>query len=185
MHASYNHGDQSLFLLSMPVIFSLNIQISYADDADYDAFIIFNQHDQKWVDETLLPILEKESHYKCCVHYRDFVPGEHFVVNMTESVRKSRKVIAVISKTFFSSQWCNFELQQAIYQHLKIGDNGVIVIKIDNVSTEMLPEAIQTKSFIDYSNRIERPFFKARLLKVLESSSNAYKKEIIPMQIDG
>jgi len=73
----------------------------FTDDADYDAFIIFNQHDQKWVDETLLPILEKESHYKCCIHYRDFVPGEHFVVNMTESVRKSRKVIAVISKTFF------------------------------------------------------------------------------------
>ena len=100
-------------------------------------------------------------------------------------VRKSKKVIAVISKTFFSSHWCNFELQQAIYQHIKKGNNGVIVIKIDNVSTEMFPKAIQTKSFIDYSNRVERPFFKTRLLKVLESSSNAYKKEIIPMQIDG
>ena len=138
----------------------------FADKADYDAFIIFNQHDQKWVQETLLPILAKESNYKCCVHYRDFEPGEEFVVNMTESVRKSRKVIAVISKT---SQWCNFELQQAIYQHIKKGDNGVIVIKIDNVSTEMFPKAIQTKSFIDYSNRVERPFFKTRLLKVLES----------------
>ena len=104
---------------------------------------------------------------------------------MTESVRKSKKVIAVISKTFFSSHWCNFELQQAFYQHIKKGNNGVIVIKIDNVSTEMFPKAIQTKSFIDYSNRVERPFFKTRLLKVLESSSNAYKKEIIPMQIDG
>ena len=154
-----------------------------ADDADYDAFVIFNHNDQKWVQETLLPILEKESHYKCCVHYRDFAPGEDFVVNMTESVRKSKKVIAVISKTFFSSHWCNFELQQAIYQHIKKGNNGVIVIKIDNVSTEMFPKAIQTKSFIDYSNRVERPFFKTRLLKALESSSNAYKKDIIPMQI--
>lgn len=155
----------------------------FADDADYDAFIIFNQHDQKWVDEVLLQILEKESHYKCCVHYRDFTIGKDFVTNMTDSVQNSRKVIAVISKTFFSSKWCNFELQQAIYKHIKKGDDGVIVIKIDNVSTEKFPKAIQTKSFIDYSNRVERPFFKTRLLRVLESNSS--DEHIIPMQIDG
>ena len=174
------YGDQSLFLNI--IFFSVFKYPMFADDADYDAFIIFNHNDQKWVQETLLQILEKESHYKCCVHYRDFAPGEEFVVNMTESVRKSKKVIAVISKTFFSSHWCNFELQQAIYQHIKKGNNGVIVIKIDSVSTEMFPKAIQTKSFIDYSNRVERPFFKSRLLNALESSSNAYKKDLITMQ---
>lgn len=142
----------------------------FADNTDYDAFIIFNQHDQKWVEEILLPILEKESEYKCCVHYRDFVVGKDFVANMADSVHNSRKVIAVISETFFSSQWCNFELQQAIYKHIKKGDDGIIVIKIDNVSTDKFPKAIQTKSFIDYSNKVERPFFKTRLLRVLESS---------------
>ncbi|KAL9988463.1 hypothetical protein ACROYT_G002912 [Oculina patagonica] len=138
-------------------------------DADYDAFIIFARDDQKWVDGTLLPILEKEFNYKCCVHYRDFIVGKDFVENMVDSVYTSRKVVAVMSKSFFSSKWCNFELQKAIYKNL---NDGIVVIRIDNVSTEKFPKAIKKRSFIDYSNVVERQVFKTRLLKVLGNSNN-------------
>ena len=139
-------------------------------DFCYDAFIIFNNKDQSWVDETLLPILEVKHGLKCCVHYRDFEPGKPFVENMTDSVQKSRNTIAVVSKNFFTSKFCKYELDQAIYKNVKEGYNSAIVIRIDNVSKDKLPDALKNKSFVDYSNPIERKTWHLKLVKVLESS---------------
>ena len=139
-------------------------------DFCYDAFIIFNNKDQSWVDETLLPILEVKHGLKCCVHYRDFEPGKPFVENMTDSVQKSRNTIAVVSKNFLTNKFCTYELDQAIYKNVKEGYNSAIVIRIDNVSKDKLPDALKNKSFVDYSNPIERKTWHLKLVKVLESS---------------
>ena len=76
-------------------------------DFCYDAFIIFNNKDQSWADETLLPILEVKHGLKCCVHYRDFEPGKPFVENMTDSVQKAetrqRWYPRIFSRTSFAN----------------------------------------------------------------------------------
>ena len=54
----------------------------FADDpseADklYDAFVSYANEDREFVEDYLVPGLEKGDtlSYKCCVHYRDFVVG--------------------------------------------------------------------------------------------------------------
>ncbi len=138
----------------------------------YDAFIIFNREDQAWVESELLQILEKKHGFKCCVHYRDFEVGASFVHNMSISVQISRKVIAVVSKNFFTSTWCNYELEQAMHKQAQENDNSVIVIKKDNVTSEKLPLALRGRSFIDYSNKVERKTWVSKLIKALESDRN-------------
>ena len=119
-----------------------------------------------------MQLLEKKHGFKCCVHYRDFEPGKTFVENMSKSVHVSRKVIAVASKNFFESNFCNYELEQAIYKQARENDNSIIVIRIDDVSNDRLPEALKERSYIDYSNKLERKTWVSKLIKALQSNKN-------------
>ena len=67
---------------------------------------------------------------------------------------------------------CNHELAQALYKQAKENDNSIIVIRKDDVAYDKLPEALTERSFIDYSNTVERKTWVSKLVKALESSSN-------------
>ncbi|XP_078346598.1 uncharacterized protein LOC144631886 [Oculina patagonica] len=81
--------------------------ISSPPEFKYHVFIIYNQEDSHWVSGTLLPLLEKKHHLKCCIHYRDFTPGKPFTESMAESVYNSHKIIAVLSYNFLKSNYCS------------------------------------------------------------------------------
>lgn len=120
----------------------------------------------------LLRILENTYGFKCCVHYRDFEVGACFLNNISNSLEVSHKVIAVVSKNFFTSSWCNHELAEALYKQTKENDNSIIVIRKDDVTYDKLPVALRERSFIDYSNTVERKTWASKLVKALESNSN-------------
>ena len=139
---------------------------------EYDAFIIYSQMDQLWISERLLPLLEERNELKCCIHYRDFKPGKVFYDSMAECVYKSFKIIAVLSNNFFDSNYCSYELNIAKYRLLNARDDSLIMIRIDNVDREKLPRKLQKRSFIDYFNPLERPFWEKKLLKFLNAPND-------------
>ena len=47
-------------------------------------------------------------------------------------------------------------------------DRSLVVIRIDNVDAELLPTELKRRSFVDYYDILERPFWKQRLLKFLD-----------------
>ena len=126
----------------------------------------------------LLPFLEDEHHIKCCIHYRDFTPGQPFYDSMAESVYNSYKIIAVFSSNFVQSKYCTHELQLAQYRLLNRSDDSLIIIRIDKTDPRELPSALQKRNFIDYSDALERPFWKGRLLKFLNSGSQSVSTEL-------
>lgn len=125
----------------------------------------------------LLPFLEEEHHIKCCIHYRDFTPGVPFLDNMAECVFKSYKIIAVFSSNFLKSSYANHELNLAQYRLLNRRDDSLIIIRIDKTDPSNLPPALQKRNFIDYSDLVERPFWKGKLLKFLTSGSQSASVE--------
>lgn len=73
-------------------------------DKTYDVFVSFCQKDEEFVVENLLPGLETEPyHYKICVHFRDWNPGEWIPAQIATSVECSRRTIIVVSKNFLDS----------------------------------------------------------------------------------
>ena len=120
--------------------------------------------------EKLLPLLEERHHLKCCVHYRDFVPGKPFTESMAESVYNSYKIIAVLSSSFLKSNYCSYELNIAKYRLLNRKDDCLIMIRIDKEDCRKLPRALRKRTFIDYSNSIERPLWENKLLRFLNVS---------------
>ena len=133
----------------------------------YHAFIIYSQEDSQWVNGKLLPFLEDKHHLKCCIHYRDFTPGKPFHDSMAESVYRSYKIIAILSSNFVKSNYCSYELNIAKYRLLSRGDDSLIIIRIDNVDCGKLPRELRKRSFIDYSNAVERRLWEQNLLRFL------------------
>ena len=119
--------------------------------------------------DKLLPFLEEKHLLTCCVDYRDFVPGKPFLDNMADSVRNSYKVVALFSNNSVNSIYFPYELGLAIDRLVEKRDRSLIVIRIDNVDSGRLPSAeLQRRTFVDYYDIHQRPFWKQRLLKFLD-----------------
>lgn len=63
-------------------------------------------------------------------------------------------------------------MEQALYKQAKENDNSIIVIRKDDVTYDKLPVVLRERSFIDYSNTVERKTWVSKLVKALESSTN-------------
>ena len=130
----------------------------------YDVFVTYSGKDGKWVTNELLPCLDG-SKVRYCIHSRDFELGKSIMDNMAESVYKSRKVLAVVSKSYISSKFCRDELEMALYRSAELGDSSVIVLRIDNVEHRKIPRSLRYKTYIDYADIREKNTWKKRLLK--------------------
>lgn len=74
---------------------------------EHDAFISYSHKDAVWLEQVLLPLLQKEYidyHYDA-----DFAAGVPFIINMEEGIEKSRKIILVLTPDWIESEWSSFE----------------------------------------------------------------------------
>ncbi|XP_068735343.1 protein toll-like isoform X2 [Montipora capricornis] len=134
---------------------------------EYDAFIIYSSKDEEWVKGTLLPTLEGKHGLKCCIHFRDFTPGMLYRQNMVNSVYASKKTVAVVSKNFFSSGFCESEFEYALRRLTERRDDSLIVIKLDDVDTRKLPLELKQRSYIDCPKSIEKETWETKLVNSL------------------
>ena len=122
--------------------------------------------DSGCVDNTLIPTLESYG-FKCCVHWKDFLPGKAYTENVVESVYNSFKIIAVVSRHFMDSNPCQYELQHAEKRLMNNGDDCLIVIKLDDAGVERLPISILNNSYIDFTRDTDRSTWESKLAAVL------------------
>ena len=154
-------------------LYNLLVSFVTAFRFQYDAFIIYSSGDTQWMKKYLLPLLEGKLDLKCCIHYRDFVPGIPLVECVFQSVYASRKTVAVVSKNVFRSRWCQYELQVAFYRRLKLRDDSLIFIKLDDFDTKELPfkelrGRYPTLPYIDCSNSAKDKTWETKLVNFLK-----------------
>ena len=99
----------------------------------YSAFISCDHRDCKYfIIRRLLPVLEtEETRLKFCIAQRNFLVGGTILDNIMRSMRRSRKVICVISPYFLQSKWCKEELLIAhqVQFHLPSFESFLLKIK--------------------------------------------------------
>ena len=61
-------------------------------------------------------------YFSGCIDDRDFTPGVPILKNTVDAIRSSYKVILVLTDHFVSSQWCQYEADQAIIRSLGLND---------------------------------------------------------------
>lgn len=131
----------------------------------YHAFLIHNTGDTEDV-KTILSVLESYG-LKCCIHWRDFIPGKPYVENIVDSVQNSFKVIAILSRSSFPSECLSFEIQHTLKRLMDNGDDCLILIALDRDVVSNLPQAIRDRSYIDFTERAYRSNWEKRVVEIL------------------
>ncbi|XP_076863178.1 toll-like receptor 2 type-1 isoform X1 [Brachyhypopomus gauderio] len=107
----------------------------------YDAFVSYSDHDSEWVEELLVPELERaESSFALCLHKRNFQPGRWILDNIIDSIEKSHYTLFVISEHFIMSDWCRYELDFAHFRIFDEKDDSVILILLEPIDKNSIPK---------------------------------------------
>jgi len=104
----------------------------------YDAFIACHETDENWVMDHLLPHLEEENDFKLCFYRRDFTPGQYITSCIAEHMTDSYKVVLVLSNSFLSSTWCQYESSLAQQMSIERGHNLVVPIILSKINKEIM-----------------------------------------------
>ncbi|XP_056415458.1 toll-like receptor 3 isoform X2 [Hyla sarda] len=151
---------------------------------EYDAFLIHAKKDMRWVDRYLIPLGEdKNCNFKFCFEERDFEAGLSRLDLIVNSIRRSRKLIFVITRHFLDDQWCRrFTIQQAIQQAIEQNQDSIVLLFLEDIPDYKLNHSIHLRRGMCKSRCIlEWPLQKARLnafqekLKIALGSSNIVK----------
>ncbi|ETE72216.1 Toll-like receptor 13, partial [Ophiophagus hannah] len=133
---------------------------------DYDAFLSYNTHDEKWVVDDLLPVLEKQYSWKVCLHHRDFEPGRSILENIVDNIYASRKTICIISHHYLESEWCSKEIQVASFRIFDDHKDVLVLIFLEDIPAEYLSpyhkmrKLLKTKTYLKWpEDEREIPLF--------------------------
>ncbi|XP_041364225.1 toll-like receptor 4 [Gigantopelta aegis] len=139
---------------------------------EFDAFISYADEDRAFVFNEMIEMVESRAGKKLIIHQRDFVPGQPIVSNILESVKKSRKTVLVLSRDFLKSDWCEYEMQMAVYESAHTGRDVLLVLMLENIPCEVLPKEIlhliQSDSYLEYQADENNDLFWQRFVDAIE-----------------
>ncbi|XP_070573505.1 toll-like receptor 2 [Ptychodera flava] len=107
------------------------IMVSYGDD------------DYHWVRHEMMPRFEERDRFHLCIKDRDYLPGVAIVVNITECVHKSDKVVIVLSESFVDDHYCIFELEVALQRLFDELRDVIIMVQLGPIPDQKLPRLIR------------------------------------------
>ncbi|CAL8331171.1 unnamed protein product [Lota lota] len=108
---------------------------------EYDAYVIHADEDQKWVERSLLP-LENEK-YVFCVEGRDFLPGTSRLEAIVDNMKRSRKILFVVTESLLKDHWCRgFKAHHALHQVMEASRDSVILVFLQDVHDYRLSRSL-------------------------------------------
>ena len=155
---------------------------------EYDAFVSYHNADRNWIRHELYKHLDTEgvesdlddrsNRFRFCIHDRDFTPGAPIEDNIIRAIENSRKTILVLSKSFLTSGWCEFELQMALMESFDKGRNLIIVVMLEPLKIENMSKSlrllIRKNTYIEwFEDPNNRANFWEKLRRALGSDEDA------------
>ncbi|XP_075446336.1 toll-like receptor 7 [Ascaphus truei] len=111
----------------------------------YDAFIVYETKDitvSDWVFKELVEILENQGEklFNLCLEERDWLPGQPFLDNLSESIHLSRKTVFVLTNKYTKSG----HFKTAFY----IAHQRLIEERVDVIVLIFLEETLQSSKYL-------------------------------------
>ncbi|XP_010778202.1 toll-like receptor 3 isoform X2 [Notothenia coriiceps] len=140
----------------------------------YDAYVIHAEQDSSWVERRLSP-LENDT-CKFCLEDRDSLPGMSQPASILDNMRKSRKILFVVTETLLRDPWCTrFIAQHAIHRDIEANRDSVILVFLQDVHDYKLSRSLYLRRgmlrpccILDWPVHKERvPAFHQKLLMAL------------------
>ncbi|XP_062991522.1 toll-like receptor 3 isoform X2 [Elgaria multicarinata webbii] len=97
---------------------------------DYDAYIIHAKKDTDWVSNNFIPLEDNTQQViRFCLEERDFEAGISEIEAIVNSIKRSRKIIFVVTEHLLKDPWCKrFKVYHAIQQAISQSRDSIILI---------------------------------------------------------
>ena len=134
-------------------------------DKEYHIFISYKSVSPDR--ETALKIdkLLADDGYRCCLHERDFLPGDAIVNNITKNIERSVKVVFLLSENSASSEWCQFEFSVTETHHIQNKGYIPIILKLDDCD---VPDIMRKYTYLNIERASD---WDVRLKKAINSTT--------------
>nr|AVO63472.1 Toll-like receptor 3 [Lateolabrax japonicus] len=140
----------------------------------YDAYVIHAEEDSSWVERRMVPL--ENGKWKFCLEDRDSVPGMSQLESIVDNIRKSRKILFVVTETLLNDPWCRrFKAYHALHQVIEASRDSVVLVFLQDVHDYKLSRSLFLRRgmlrpccILDWPVHKERvPAFHQRLLIAL------------------
>ena len=116
---------------------------------DFDVFISFAEEDKAEAENSIKIPLEVLG-YSVCWHHDSFIPGYTVNENIEYCIFQSRYTIALLSRAFFKSDFCQTELEITRRKTQSSSYNSLIPVLIEE--WEHIPSELLKITYIDVGN---------------------------------
>lgn len=110
---------------------------------EYTAYVIHAFKDRDWVWEHFSPMEEKDQSLKFCLEERDFQAGVLGLEAIVNSIKRSRKIIFVITRHLLTDPLCKrFKVYHAVQQAIEQNLDSIILIFLEDIPDYKLNHAL-------------------------------------------
>nr|XP_033799697.1 toll-like receptor 3 isoform X2 [Geotrypetes seraphini] len=144
---------------------------------DYDAYIIHAKKDKNWVMKHLIPL--EESSVRFCFDERDLEAGLPKLEGIIDNMKRSKKIIFVITQHFLKDPWCHrFKVLHALQQAIEQSQDSIVLIFLEDIPDYKLNQInlrrgmVKSHCILSWPAQQERVNAFHQKLKVALGSSN-------------
>ncbi|XP_062576730.1 uncharacterized protein LOC134238619 [Saccostrea cucullata] len=126
-------------------------------DKKYHLFISYSSEDRDDANE-ICGCMEQRFQMKCMNFERDFVPGKNIDDNIADNMRKSVKVLIILSPNYLQSHWCVTEAREAAQLSFTGPDVNVIPLLLRPLAEDLnVPPFLKSLVYIDAQREFDVP----------------------------
>ncbi|VDI59841.1 Hypothetical predicted protein [Mytilus galloprovincialis] len=115
-----------------------------SDDFEFHAFVVYCDENRIWVHDDFVKRLENEQGFKLCIYHRDFEVGETVSGNFDKYLKKSWKVVVIISNAFAKSEWCQWEVDIIQERRRRQGRDALLLVMLENITSKNMTSPLRT-----------------------------------------
>ncbi|XP_072319749.1 toll-like receptor 3 [Eucyclogobius newberryi] len=107
---------------------------------EFDAYVIYAEKDESWVERRMLPL---EGSFKFCLEDRDSIPGMLKLESIVKNIRRSRKILYVVTNNLLIDPWCRrFTAHHALHQVIEDSRDSVVLVLVEDIHDYKLSQAL-------------------------------------------
>ncbi|XP_045904135.1 toll-like receptor 3 [Micropterus dolomieu] len=108
---------------------------------EYDAYVIHAKEDSNWVKRRLVPLEKRKCQF--CLEDRDSIPGMSQLETIVDNMRRSRKILFVVTETLLNDPWCRrFKAHHALHQVIEDSRDSVVLVFLQDVHDYKLSQSL-------------------------------------------
>uniref|UniRef100_A0A672YLL2 Toll-like receptor 3 n=1 Tax=Sphaeramia orbicularis TaxID=375764 RepID=A0A672YLL2_9TELE len=171
------HGWRIHFYWNILINRTLGFSDATADEDrgyEYDAYIIHSEEDADWVERRMIPLENERCRF--CLEDRDSIPGMSQLESIVDNLRKSKKILFVVTESLLRDPWCRrFKAHHALHQVIEASRDCVVLVFLEDVHDYKLSHSLflrrgmlRSSCILDWPVHKERiPAFHQKLLIAL------------------